>query len=161
MKVENYHLEKLNGCHAVPVMAIFNHYIENGHAAFFEQTLPDSFYERLLALSAGYPAVAVKEGDTVIGFAFLRSYHPALGQSAEATYFIHPDHTRRGIGKMLLEHLRKEAEAMGIKTIIASISSLNPESIAFHERNGFREAGRLRSMGSKLGKEFDVVYMQG
>ena len=29
MEMNQYRLERLNGCHAAPVMAIFNHYAEN------------------------------------------------------------------------------------------------------------------------------------
>jgi len=49
---------------------------------------------------------------------------------------------------------------MGISSILASISSRNEESIAFHRSLGFRECGRLEAIGRKWGKVFDVVWMQ-
>lgn len=132
------------------------------YSAYFSAPLPESFYERFLAMTAGYPAVAALDGDTVVGFAFLRAYHPApaLKSCAEITYFIHPDHTRHGLGERLLDYLTKQAAAMGVTDIVASVSSLNPGSIAFHERHGFRQVGRLNGVGCKFGREFDVVYLQ-
>jgi L-amino acid N-acyltransferase YncA len=47
-----------------------------------------------------------------------------------------------------------------ISSILASISSRNEGSIAFHGRLGFRECGRFEAIGRKWGKDFDVVWMQ-
>jgi len=47
-----------------------------------------------------------------------------------------------------------------IKTLLASISSRNKESIAFHKKHGFIECGRFKDIGRKRGKPFDVVWMQ-
>ncbi|MGD0951544.1 MAG: hypothetical protein ABR985_03985 [Methanotrichaceae archaeon] len=49
---------------------------------------------------------------------------------------------------------------MGIVTVLASISSLNQASLAFHKKNGFVECGRFVGIGRKMGKGFDVVWMQ-
>jgi phosphinothricin acetyltransferase len=49
---------------------------------------------------------------------------------------------------------------MGLRTILAGISSLNPKSLAFHERQGFVQCGRFLNVGRKWGKDFDVVWMQ-
>lgn len=44
--------------------------------------------------------------------------------------------------------------------LLASISSRNEQSLAFHRKRGFVECGRLRDVGVKFGKSFDVVWMQ-
>lgn len=159
----SYRIVPLADEHAPQVMAILNHYIENGFAAYFDQPLPAYFFERLRGMTLGYPAlIALDDVGAVAGFAFLHAYHPAptLRRTAEATYFIHPEHTRRGLGKLLLDQLIGRASSMGVDNIIASISSLNEDSIAFHGRNGFVECGRLAAAGSKFGRDFDVVYMR-
>jgi L-amino acid N-acyltransferase YncA len=43
---------------------------------------------------------------------------------------------------------------------MASISSLNTQSLAFSRKLGFEEVGRFRRIGEEHGREFDVVYMQ-
>jgi L-amino acid N-acyltransferase YncA len=60
----------------------------------------------------------------------------------------------------MLNTLISDARKMKIKTVLASISSLNEESIHFHKKHGFLECGRFGSIGRKHGKSFDVVWMQ-
>jgi L-amino acid N-acyltransferase YncA len=49
---------------------------------------------------------------------------------------------------------------MGIAAILASISFLNPESLAFHRKMGFQECGRFVAVGRKKERDFDEVWMQ-
>ena len=41
---------------------------------------------------------------------------------------------------------------------MASISSMNEASIAFHRKNGFRECGRFERAGRKNDQDFDIEY---
>ena len=52
------------------------------------------------------------------------------------------------------------AAGLGIETIVATVSSLNAESLRFHLARGFVEQGRLVGIGSRGGQRFDVVYLQ-
>jgi L-amino acid N-acyltransferase YncA len=145
------------------IIDIFNYYIENSFAAYPENEVPYEFFDNLLKMSEGYPAcTAEDEKGNILGFGMLRAYNPfsAFSQTAEITYFINPEHTGRGIGKMMLDYLINKAKEKGITSILASISSLNESSINFHKKNGFVECGRFREIGKKKGKTFDVVYMQ-
>ena len=116
-----------------------------------------------LHMSQGYPTgVICDTAGAVVGFGLLRAHNPlpAFAHTAEASYFIHPNHTAKLLGKMLLATLEEGARARGITTLLANISSLNPGSIAFHRRNGFRECGRFLNVGRKNGQAFDTVWMQ-
>jgi phosphinothricin acetyltransferase len=67
----------------------------------------------------------------------------------------------RGIGKQLLDELVRRCEALGYRQIIAVIGdSANAASIAVHAACGFLRVGTLRSVGFKLGRWVDSVYMQ-
>jgi phosphinothricin acetyltransferase len=113
-------------------------------------------------MTRGYPAIVAKAAaGKVAGFAFLRPYHFAetFKRTAEITYFLLPEHTRLGLGTAFLEELVKAARAMGIDSILASVSSLNQASLNFHLRHGFKECGRFPRVGRKFGEDFDVVYM--
>ena len=155
-------IEVMTERHGAGVMEIFNHYVETGFSAYFETPLPVEFFHRILEMTEGYPAFVAKAGEVVAGFAFLHAIHPApaLSRIAEVSYFIHPAHTRKGLGKLLLERMIERAEALCIDSIVASVSSQNLESLEFHRKNGFREAGRLENAGRKFGRDFDVVFMQ-
>ena len=159
--MEHITFEPLGLDHEKEVMRIFNYYVENSFAAYPEKKLPDEFFERFLEMSEGYPAYAVKWQGKIIGFCFLRAYHPfpVFRETAEITYFIDKEHTGRGLGKVMLKKLEDEGKQRGISTIMASISSENMQSIAFHIKNGFTECGRFPGVGKKFNIAFDMVWM--
>jgi phosphinothricin acetyltransferase len=145
------------------IIDIFNHYVENTFAAYPEAAVPYEFFGLFMSMSQGYPFLVAKDGEgKVLGFGLLRPHNPmpAFSRTAEITYFIAPDHTRKGIGGKMLDRLLAEASEIGITSILASISSLNPGSLAFHKKHGFQECGRFVGIGRKKGREFDVVWMQ-
>lgn len=146
-----------------PLIDIFNYYVENSFAAYPENKLPYQAFDMFLQIATSFPTGTIEDRNgTIVGFGMLRAHNPipTFSQTAEATYFIHPDHTGRGLGKMLLASLEKGAVAKGITTILAHISSLNPNSLKFHQKNGFVECGRFRKVGKKKGRDFDTVWMQ-
>ena len=55
------------------------------------------------------------------------------------------------IGTMALKRLEQDALQVGIKTILANISSINTRSIDFHKKNGFVECGRFQKIITKKG----------
>lgn len=160
----DYLFEPMTEKHGREVMDIFNYYVENSYAAYFEKKLPYEFFGRFLEMTKGYPAYIVRgiSNEKVLGFCFLRAHHgsPVFKHTAEITYFIEKDELGKGIGKEALKLLEKEGKSLGIELILASISSLNEQSINFHKRNGFIECGRFVNIGKKNGKSFDVVWME-
>lgn len=162
-KLMHYSISPISHEDREAIMDIFNYYVENSFAAYPEHKLPYQAFDMLVQMSSGFPTGSVRDGNgTVVGFGMLRPHNPmpAFSHTAEVTYFIHPDHTRRGLGKMLLDFLEKGAVDKGITNILAHISSLNPDSIEFHQRNGFVECGRFKKVGKKKGQDFDTVWMQ-
>ena len=160
MKIEIVPLIKDN---QKEIIDIFNYYVENSFSAYPEQKLPYEYFGHFLKMCEGYPALTAKDDQgNILGFGMLRAYNPfpTFSHTAEITYFIKPGFTGRGIGKRILDELLAKAREKGITSIIASISSMNEGSINFHKKNGFAECGRLRKVGKKRGKTFDVVYMQ-
>jgi phosphinothricin acetyltransferase len=156
-------IQPLTADHRQAVIDIFNHYVTDSFAAYPETPVPYQFFDMFLSIADHYPAVvAADEQGQVLGFALLRPFNPmpAFKHSAEITYFIAPDHTGRGLGSRLLAHLEGEASARGIDNLLADISSLNPGSIAFHQRHGFTQCGRFEGVGLKFGRDFDQVWMQ-
>lgn len=146
-----------------PVLAIFNHYVVHGFAAYPEHEMPPAFYDTLLGVCRGYPNAAVRgPAGEVLGFGLLRPYSPisSFARTAEITYFLRPDATGQGIGVRLLEFLLEGARRQAIVNILASVSSRNEGSLRFHARHGFVECARFRAIGEKRGEPFDVVYFQ-
>ncbi|MDD4308736.1 MAG: GNAT family N-acetyltransferase, partial [Thermoplasmata archaeon] len=98
----------------------------------------------------------------VVGFGFLHPHNriSTFSSTAEITYFIDPEHRRRGIGSLLFEALVNAGRKKGIESILAAISSENLESLEFHRKLGFAEVGRFKGILRKNGKVLDVVWMQ-
>ena len=158
-----YSISQISNEDRKAIMDIFNHYVENSFAAYPENKLPYQAFDMFLEMSSGFPTGSIRDQNgKIVGFGMLRTHNPmpTFSQTAEVTYFIHPDHTGVGLGKMLLSFLEKGAVEKGITNILANISSLNPRSIEFHQKNGFMECGRFRKVGKKNGHEFDTVWMQ-
>ena len=153
--------EELNEEHKNDVMSILNYYIENSYAAFPEKSLPDEFFGKLMCMTEGFPAYAVKMDEKVVGFAFLRAYNPfsTFRETAEITYFIDKDYSGKGLGRKILDKIEEDAKAKGICNILASISSKNAHSIKFHEKNGFVKCGEFSEIGRKFGNAFDIIWM--
>ncbi|MEN6461435.1 MAG: N-acetyltransferase family protein [Syntrophomonas sp.] len=147
----------------VPVIDIFNYYIEHSFAAFLDQKLSYDSFQPLLEMTTGYPFYVIEdETNAVLGFGFLGKYHPseAFNHVAELSYFILPPHVQKGLGTQLLNILSVEAKELGIEALLANITSLNLPSLNFHLKQGFTECGRFVRIGKKHNTVFDVVWMQ-
>ena len=158
-----YSIDSMSNDDRESIMDIFNYYVENTFAAYPENKLPYQEFDMFLKVSDGFPRGTIKdENGKIVGFGMLRSHNPmpTFSHTAEVTYFVHPDYTGKGLGKMLLDSLEKDAVKKGITNILAHISSKNSSSIKFHEENGFTECGRFRKVGRKKGQKFDTVWMQ-
>lgn len=156
--------EPMKEKHCIEIIDIFNYYIENSFATYFENKLPYQFFNKFIEMTKGYPAYALlnKENQKVIGFCFLKPYSllPVFKETAEITYFIEKNETGKGIGEEILNLLEIKGKEMGIQHLIASISSCNEQSLNFHKKHGFSECGRLHSIGKKKSQNFDVVLME-
>lgn len=144
------------------VIDIFNHYVKNTFAAYPEEAVPYQSFELLRSTAEGYPFLVARDEKAAFGFAMLRPHSPfaAFSRTAEVSCFVAPEQTGKGIGSQLYHRLLHESREKGLRTILAGISSLNPKSLAFHERMGFVQCGRFLNVGRKWGKDFDVVWMQ-
>jgi L-amino acid N-acyltransferase YncA len=159
-----YRLVPMGAEHARAVVGIFNYYVEHSFAAFPEAPVPERFFEGLVAIAQGYPAVVALAGEDAetAGFGLLHAWHPAsaFARTAEIGYFLHPRYVGKGLGNLLLAHLLDAARAQGIEQVLARISSRNDQSLAFHRNHGFAEVGRFANVGRKFDQSFDVVWMQ-
>jgi L-amino acid N-acyltransferase YncA len=163
MTARPYRFVPMGEEHREAVVAIFNHYVANSFAAYPDAPVPLAFFDRMMEVAKGYCAVVAEgEDGQVMGYGMLRPYHFAstLKRTSELTYFLKHEYTHQGIGNALLAFLVSEAQKLGVDNLTASVSSLNPASIAFHIKNGFHECGRFRRVGTKFGQDFDVIWFQ-
>ena len=111
----------------------------------------------------GLPYLAAEVDGVVVGFAYAAPYRPrrAYRHTVEDSVYVHPDATRRGVGKALLVQVIADCTALDYRQMIAVIGdSANRASIRLHDSCGFRHTGTLNGVGHKFGGWLDVVLMQ-
>ncbi|MFY0692138.1 MAG: N-acetyltransferase [Paracoccaceae bacterium] len=106
--------------------------------------------------------VAQEEAGRVTGFATVAPFRggPGYARTLELSVHLVPEARGKGTGRALIAALEKDAAAQGIHSLISGISAENPDAIAFHERLGFREIGRLPEVGRKFDRWIDLVLLQ-
>lgn len=147
------------------ITAIYAHHVLHGTGTF-ETTPPtegDMATRRADVLAKGLPYLVAEQDGQVLGFAYCQWFkpRPAYRFSAEDSIYLHPDAAGRGLGKELLGALAAQAEAAGIRKLIAVIGdSANAGSIGVHRALGFTPAGSFKSCGWKFGRWLDIVLME-
>lgn len=147
------------------VTEIYAHHVRTGLASF-ELIPPDAgemARRRRDVLKRGLPYLVAEMEGTVVGYSYAGPYRPrpAYRFTVEDSIYIHPAHTHRGIGRLLLAAVIAGCEERGYRQMVAVIGdSDNAPSIGLHRTFGFEHAGLLRSVGFKFGRWVDVVLMQ-
>lgn len=147
------------------ITAIYAHHVLHGTGTF--ETSPpgehDMALRRLDVLARGLPYLVAEQQGRVVGFAYCQWFkpRPAYRYSAEDSIYLHPDVAGQGIGKQLLIALTHQAEAAGIRKLIAVIGdSGNTASIGVHRAVGFTQVGVIGACGWKFGRWLDIVLME-
>ena len=142
---------------------IYNYYIRETTVTFEEQELTaEQFARRVRRISAGYPYLVAREGERVLGYAYLDLYseRSAYRFTADLSIYLDKSCRARGIGRLLWAAVEKEAESRGFRQVISLVTGENAGSRAFHERCGFVHRGRLEAVGCKFGRWLDVDFYQ-
>jgi L-amino acid N-acyltransferase YncA len=147
------------------ITAIYGHHVLHGTGTF--ETDPPTEAEmtarRADVLAKGLPYLVAEDGGRVLGYAYCQWFkpRPAYRFSAEDSIYLHPDAQGKGLGKALLAELERQAEAAGIRKLIAVIGdSGNQGSVGVHRTLGFEPVGVIQSCGWKFGKWLDIVLME-
>jgi phosphinothricin acetyltransferase len=149
----------------LPISLIYAHHVKHGTATF-EITPPkprEIAKRRDAVLGDGLPFLVAECEGVVAGYAYASLYRPrpAYRFTIEDSIYLHPDHVRKGTGRLLLTEMIRECELGRWRQMIAVIGdSGNAPSIRLHEALGFRHAGVFRSVGWKFGRWLDTVLMQ-
>lgn len=147
------------------ITAIYAHYVRTSVSTFeLEPPEADELARRRRAvIDAGLPHVVVESGGVVLGYAYASPYRPrkAYRFAVEDSIYIHHEHTRKGLGRVLLAAVIQACDHTGYRQMVAVIGGAdNTASIRLHAEFGFQQAGVLRSVGFKFGMWVDTVLMQ-
>ena len=128
---------------------IYNYYIENTTITFEEQPLSvEVFAARVRRIEASYPYLVAEEDGIVVGYAYLDAYNErsAYRYTADLSIYLAHDRLSRGVGGKLLDKIERDGAARGLRNVISIVTEENTRSIAFHEKHGFTEVGRMRKV---------------
>ena len=148
------------------VTAIYAHHVLHGTATF-ETEAPDAAemaQRRQAVLARALPwLVAAGDDGQVLGYAYCNWFKPraAYRFSAEDSIYLHPNAQARGLGRALLAELERQAQAAGVRKLIAVIGdSANAGSVGLHRAMGFQDVGTIASCGWKFDRWLDIVLME-
>src|SRR5690349_4779014 len=119
------------------ITGIYAHHVLQGTATF-EITPPDATEmarRRDAVLAEGLPYLVAEEEGSILGYAYATLYRPrpAYRFTIEDSIYIHPEHHRKGLGRVLLGELIGRCEQGHWRQMIAVIGdSANTPSIQLH-----------------------------
>lgn len=107
------------------------------------------------------PVLALVDDGATIGYAAYGPFRSLSGyaHTVEHSVYISDGYRTSGGGRMLMHALMDYALGRGVHVMVGVIDATNEASIAFHERLGFEETGRLPEVGRKFGAWRTVVFM--
>lgn len=148
------------------ITAIYRHHVLHGTGTF-EVDPPseqDMGTRRADVLARGLPyLVAEGEDGQILGFTYASWFkpRPAYRFSAEDSVYVADAARGQGLGRLLLQALSEQAQAAGVRKLLAVIGdSANAGSIGVHRAAGFTEIGVMRSVGWKFDRWLDIVLME-
>jgi phosphinothricin acetyltransferase len=151
--------------HASAILAILNEAIVNSTALYdYVPRPPEAMVGWFQAKRAhDYPVIgAVSDDGELMGFASYGAFRPfpAYKYSVEHAIYVHKDHRRKGLARLLMQQLIARARAQDYHLVIGGIDMDNSASIALHESLGFTHSGTIRQAGFKFGRWLDLGFYQ-
>jgi phosphinothricin acetyltransferase len=144
---------------------IYNHYVVNTAITFDLQPFtPEgrrAWFDEHAAAGRHRLLVAADEG-IVLGYATSSRWRPkaAYETTVETSVYCRAGAVGRGIGTALYTALFDALRSEDIHRLVAGVSLPNPESIALHERFGFRPVGVFPGVGRKFDRFWDVAWFE-
>ncbi|GMQ31253.1 N-acetyltransferase family protein [Algoriphagus confluentis] len=110
----------------------------------------------------GIPVLVCELENRVCGYATFGKFRtkPGYSRTIEHSIYFREGTQGKGMGTAMLKQLIELAKTQGYHVMIAGMDSENHGSYRFHERLGFREAGRFPEVAFKFGKWLSLVFMQ-
>ena len=145
--------------------AIYNHYVVHTAVTFdIEAREPEErrgWYTDHTC-GPGHRLLVVEEGTDLLGYAGSGTFREkrAYDTTVETTVYLDPAATGRGLGTLLYTALFDALAGEDVHRAVAGITLPNPASLALHRRFGFREVGVFVENGHKLGRYWDVCWLE-
>ena len=147
------------------ITEIYNHYVVNTPITFdiepFTVEQRVSWFEEH-AESGRYRLLVAERSGMLLGYAGTGQFRDkaAYDPSVEMTIYCGPEAVGRAIGTRLYAALFDQLKGEDIHRALAAITLPNDASIALHRKFGFKEVAHFTENGRKLGRYWDVLWME-
>lgn len=146
------------------ILAIYNHAIKHTTAVYsYDPYTPAMMQEWFEDKKANkFPVYVSTEGEVVTGFVTYGNFRPRVAYqfTMEHSIYVHHEHRRKGIAKVLMPFIIDIAKQNNVHTLIGGIDADNEVSILFHEQFGFKKVAHIKEAGFKFDRWLDLVFMQ-
>lgn len=156
-------IRKVKLSDAPAVAKIYNHHVKNTIVTFDLDLIASEAMELFIKNTIKkFPFFVITSNNKVVGYAYVKEWKTrrAYDKTAESSIYIDENHLGKGYGKKLYSFLINELKEQGFHTIIAGISLPNNQSVAIHEKFGFKKVAHFKEVGFKFEKWIDVGYWQ-
>lgn len=130
----------------------------------FEYVVPTEieFASRIKSTLKKYPYLVAENDGKIVGYAYAHPYgeRAAYAWTAEASIYVEQNTRGLGVGKALYHALEDELKRQNIVNVCVCITGKNSDSVAFHEKIGYRHIGTFEHFGYKFGQWYNVIWMQ-
>lgn len=153
-RIDNSNIRPVRESDAARLAQIYNYYIVNTTVTFeLEPITADEMARRISEISASYPYFVYEKDGIVLGYTYAHPWKTRAGyqgHSLETTIYLDVDTRHMGIGRLLVEHLEATCRQAGYHVLIANATDENNDSLAMHERLGFRQVAHYEEVGRKF-----------
>jgi len=145
------------------ILSIYAPYVTDTTVSF-EYTVPTEaeFTRRFQRITAQFPWLVWQEDGRILGYAYASApfERAAYRWCAEPSIYLAPDARGKGIGRRLYGALEELLQKQGYRLLYAIITSENTDSLAFHEKLGYRHLADFPGCAWKQGRRLGIVWMQ-
>jgi phosphinothricin acetyltransferase len=147
------------------ITEIYNHYVVTTAITFDIEPVRTAdrhdWYEEHTT-GAGHRLFAAEDAGRIVGYAGTGTFRGkrAYDTTVETTIYLAPACEGRGLGTRLYAALFDALAGESVHRAVAGVTLPNPASLALHHRFGFREVGVFRENGRKLGRYWDVMWLE-
>jgi len=148
---------------ATRICEIYNPYVLGSVVTFEEEAVSDAdMAGRIKDVTERLPWLVYEVDGEIVGYAYATKWRvrAAYRYSVESTVYVKQTHIGRGIGKKLYMELLGRLKDLGMHTVMAGISMPNENSVALHEKLGFKKVAEFSEAGFKHGKWINTGYWQ-
>lgn len=149
--------------HSPEIAEIYAEWVERTTYSFeYEPPSAAEMEGRRAEISKKHAFLVAEEEGRVLGYAYNSNSFErrAFDWCAELSVYLKKGGEGRGIGSALVSACEQIARLQGYCKMYSLVSAENENSLAFHEKRGYRPFARFAHAGYKLGRWVDLIWLE-